>query len=484
VTRRRRHGSRLGNTTAGVIATLVIAAACWLVFGGPTPWSGGGYKLKAVFTVQTQLHLASPVRIAGVNVGKVTSITRVGGSSPATVVTMTIDHAGLPIHSDATLNIRPRLFLEGNFYVNLQPGTPGAPVIGSGHTLPAAHTSGPVQLDRVLSSLNSNVRDNLQTLVRGFGNSLNATPSAAAEKGVDPSQKGLTAAQSLNRSLNDSADAFRASAIVDEALLGSRPHDLSGAVTGLSQTFTGLSASGQHLSDLVGVFNTTMGALASRQNDLQQTIALLPGTLRDLDAALGPLDASFGPTRTFARELTPGVQQLGSTITAGLPWLAQATAFVGPKDLGALLTQLTPAVKGTASTITATRNLLQGSQELAACFNHTIIPAGNETISDPPVSTGLKVYQELYQVAVGIASAAGNFDGNGRYVRSSAGGGSDREATAGNLGSQGPLFGNAVLPSLGTRPAFDPSKPAFNRSVACLTQKPPDLNDAKSSTSP
>jgi phospholipid/cholesterol/gamma-HCH transport system substrate-binding protein len=480
----RRHTSRISNGVAGLAAALVVFAAVWLVFGGPTPWGGGGYKLKAVFTVETQLHLASPVRIAGINVGKVTTIKRVGGNSPATVVTMTVDHAGLPIHSDATVNIRPRLFLEGNFYVNLQPGTPSAPVLQSGDTLPAAHTSGPVQLDRVLSSLNSNVRGNLRTLVQGFGNSLNATPSAAAEAGVDPSQKGLTAAQSLNRSLDDSADAFKASAIVNEALLGDRPHDLSGAVRGLSQTFTGLAASGGHLSDLVSVFNTTMGALASRQNDLQRTIALLPGTLQDLDAALGPLQASFAPTQTFARELLPGIKQLGPTITVGLPWLAQAKALVGDRDLGGLLTQLTPAVKGTAATITSTRNLLNGAHELAACFNHTLIPTGNEKISDPPVTTGLKVYQELFQSAVGIASASGNFDGNGRYVRSSAGGGVDREETQGSLGTQGPLFGNAVLPSLGTRPAFNPTKPAFNRSVACLTQTPPNLNSAKTSSAP
>ena len=484
MTRKRRHRSRISNAVAGSVAAVVILAACWLVFGGPTPWGGGGYKLKALFTVQTQLHLDSPVRIAGVNVGKVTAIRRVGGNSPAAVVTMTIDHNGLPIHSNATLNIRPRLFLEGNFYVDLQPGTPRSPTLRSGGTLPAGHTSGPVQLDRVLSSLNSNARSNLQTLVQGFGNSLNATPSAAAEAGVDPSQKGLTAGQSLNRSLNDSADAFKASAIVNQALLGESPHDLSGAVSGLSRTFTGLSASGSHLSGLVTNLNTTMAALADRQGDLSRTIDLLPGTLKQLDQTLGPLQASYGPTRTFARELLPGIKQLGPTISAGLPWLAQAKALVGPTDLGGLLTQLTPAVKGTAATIRATRTLLNGSYTLAACFNRTIIPTGNETISDPPVSTGLKVYQELFQSAVGIASATGDFDGNGRYVRSSAGGGADREQTSGTLGTQGPLFGNAVLPSLGTRPAFTPKKPTYNRSVNCLTQSPPNLNRAKTSSAP
>ena len=35
---------------------------------------------------------------------------------------MKIGHDGLPIHSDATANIRPRLFLEGNYYVDLSPG--------------------------------------------------------------------------------------------------------------------------------------------------------------------------------------------------------------------------------------------------------------------------------------------------------------------------------------------------------------------------
>ena len=68
---------------------------------------------------------------------------------------MAIQHNGLPIHADATVDIRPRLFLEGNFYVDLHPGTPSAPTVSSGHTLPAANTTGPVQLDRVLSALNS-----------------------------------------------------------------------------------------------------------------------------------------------------------------------------------------------------------------------------------------------------------------------------------------------------------------------------------------
>jgi phospholipid/cholesterol/gamma-HCH transport system substrate-binding protein len=477
--KRRRRRSRVSGAVAGLVATIVVLAACWLVFKGPTPWSGGGYKLKAVFTVQTELHLDSPVRIAGVDVGKVTSIHHVQGNSTAAMVTMTIAHQGLPIHSDATVNIRPRLFLEGNYYVDLQPGTPEAPVIHSGGVLPAAHTSGPVQLDRVLSALNSDARGNLQTFVQGLGDALNAKPTAAADATADPSQRGLTAAQSLNRS----ADAFKASAIVNQALLGENPNDLSGAVTGLSATFNGLANAGGHLSDLVTSLNTTMQALADREGDLSETISLLPSTLRSLNATAGSLQASYGPTRTFARDLLPGVQQLGPTIDAGLPWLTQAQALLSDRDLGGLLTDLSPAVRNTGATVRSTRSLLGGSYELAACFNHTIIPTGNEKISDPPITTGLQVYQELFQSAVGIASASQDFDGNGRYVRATTGGGSLREQT-GSLPGAGPLYGNAVYPSLGTRPVFDAHQPPQVRSVECLKENPPNLNAAKTGVGP
>ncbi|MGH2927758.1 MAG: MlaD family protein, partial [Solirubrobacteraceae bacterium] len=163
----RRHRSRVTNFAAGVTGALVILAACYLVFGGSLPFSGSPFTLRATFTVQTQLHLGSPVRIAGVDVGTVTGIRHVPGSSQAGVATMTIQSNGLPIHADATAEIRPRLFLEGNFYVDLSPGTPAAPTLSSGGMLPASQTTGPVQLDRVLSALRSNVRANLQTLVQG-----------------------------------------------------------------------------------------------------------------------------------------------------------------------------------------------------------------------------------------------------------------------------------------------------------------------------
>src|SRR5436309_11375418 len=167
-----RRRSRISAFTAGIIGILALAIVCYLVFGGSIPFSGTPYQIKAVFTSQTQLHIPSEVRSAGVKVGEVVSIKRMPGQDPsddAATVTIDIQTNGLPIHADATLNIRPRIFLEGNFYVDLRPGTPSAKVLASGSTLPAPQTSGPVQIDRVLAALNSDARANLQTLLQGLG---------------------------------------------------------------------------------------------------------------------------------------------------------------------------------------------------------------------------------------------------------------------------------------------------------------------------
>ncbi len=479
--RRRRRG--IPNLAAGLIAALVIAAAVYLTFGGTTPFSSSPFVLKAVFTTETELHIPSPVRIAGVDVGEVTSVKPLGGNSRAAVVTMEINSDGLPIHKDATAGILSRIFLEGNFYVDLHPGTPNAPVLSSGETLPAASTSGPVQLDRVLAALNSDARGNLQRLVQGLGASLNGQPTPAQDSSQDPSVRGLTAGQALNKSLKYSAGAFRASAIVNEALLGTQAHDLSTYVEGNEEVFRALASRQSQLASLVGNFDTTLRALAARQQDLSATIAALPPLLRTTNTALTALDASFGPTKTFAKEILPGIEQLDPTIGQALPWLTQATALLGPSELGALVSDLTPAVQATASTVNSSKALVSDSDTLARCVVHNLVPTGNTVIQDPPLSSGVPVYQELLESAVGIAGAGQNFDGNGRYLRSSPAGGSTAVQTS-VLGSQGPLYGNAVVPPLGTRPAWPGQAPPVKSGTPCFQNAAPNLNRASTGAGP
>lgn len=481
-----RRRSRVSNLMAGVIGVIIAAFVTVVVFDKGLPIGSQKFVLKAMFTSVTQLHIPSEVRTSGVQVGQVVSVKRVAGSSSssqAAVVTMNIDQDGLPIHADATVRIRPNIFLEGNYYVDLQPGTPGAATLSSGGTLPAANTSGPVQIDRVLNSLTTDPRRNLQTLLQGFGAVLNAPPNRAQDASQDPIVRGLTGGQALDLSLKYSPDAFEASAIVNQALLGIQPHDLSGVVKGNAQVFRGLAASGSQLAGFVTTFNRTLHALAVRQQDLSRTIGLLPPWLAATDSTLAPLNASFPPTRAFARAILPGIQQLGPTINAGIPWLNQASALFSRQELGALLNLLTPAVQKTAVALKATKGFVRQADQLARCFDHNIVPTGNQRIKDPPITTGDRFYQEFFQGAVGLAGASQNFDGNGRYIRTLAGGGSHLLQTS-PVPNGGALFGNFVLPPLGTRPAWPGKAPPVRSNVVCYTQAPPNLNSAQTGGTP
>lgn len=482
----RRHKPRVSRFMAGVIGLVVVAFAVYVIFGGSNPFAASPFVLRAMFTSPTQLHIPSEVRISGVKAGEVVSVRRVDpadSSSRAALVTMNLDTEALPVHANSTVRIVPRIFLEGNYYVDLSPGTPGAPVLGSGATLPAAQTSGPVQLDRVLAALTTNPRRNLQTLLQGYGAALNAPPARAQDATQDPIVRGLTGGQALNLSLKYSADAFQASAIVNQALLGIQPHDLSGAVKGNEEVFRGLAAAGSQLPAFVVHFNRTLAALAARQQSLAQTIGLLPPWLASTNRSLGPLNKSFPPTQAFARAILPGIEQLGPTIDAGLPWLAQATALFSPSELGNLVALLRPAVRATSQSIGSTKTFIVQADNLARCFDHTLVPTGNETIKDPPVTTGARLYQELFQGSVGLAGASQNFDGNGRYIRSLAGGGDLLKRTS-PLPVQGPLWGNFVLPPLATRPAWPGKAPPLRSNVACYRSPVPNLNSAQTGGTP
>src|SRR5262249_51202323 len=147
-----------------------------------------GFRLNAEFASALNIHSKAPVRIAGVDIGTVKSIRREGNTG---LVTMEIASEGLPIHSDATAKIRPRIFLEGNWFVELKPGSPSARILRSGATLPVTQTADPVQLDQVLDALNSDTRANLQNFLIGYGDALTRKPNAAENAEQDPEVREL-----------------------------------------------------------------------------------------------------------------------------------------------------------------------------------------------------------------------------------------------------------------------------------------------------
>ena len=117
----------------GLLLLAVVAVGSVLAYTKELPWSDR-YEVHAVFSSAQTIRTSSPVRIAGVNVGEVTGVEltgepvedEAGSLRPAVRVTMELEENALPLKEDAFLKVRPRLFIDGNYFVDLHPGSPSA----------------------------------------------------------------------------------------------------------------------------------------------------------------------------------------------------------------------------------------------------------------------------------------------------------------------------------------------------------------------
>ena len=459
----------------GLLVLIAVAAISYLGFTKNLPFSQG-FQFKAVFPSANSIRLNSPVRIAGVNVGTVKKIEGQDGTNNA-VITMEMKDSGLPIHKDAELKIRPRIFLEGNFFVDLEPGTPAAPTISDGDTIPVDQTATPVQFDQFLTALQQDTRRSLQTTLQEFGTALMAEPTAAEDAVQAPSTRGKTAAQALNSAIVYGVPALRDSAIVQTALLGEEPSDLTGLVQGLSGIGRQLAPRERQLGELVENFNTTMAAFASEQAPLRQSVALLGPTVKTAYSAFGSLDAALPSVRAFSLALVPGVEQTQPTIDAVTPWIAPARKLVSQEQLGGLLDDLQPATASLAKATAESIPLLKSGGLLARCFDRVILPTGDVKLDDGKFSTGKPNYQEFWYAVTGQAGEGQNVDGNGRYIRAQAGGGANLVGlTGGTLTNNQPLFGNLTGTPQGTKPAWPGAKlPPQKLNEPCYKQAIPDF---------
>jgi phospholipid/cholesterol/gamma-HCH transport system substrate-binding protein len=471
---RRSHQSRLTPYQAGLIALVVIVIGVFLGASKDIPFTRP-FQLKAVFENAPPIHKGQAVRIAGVDVGKVSEVEPKGGDSPAVVVTMKLEDEALPIHKDARIKVRPRLFFEGNLFFDVRPGTPEAGDVGDGDTIPLSQTSAPVQLDQVLGTLDTNTREDLQKLLIGYGDAINGKPQPGEDADQDPDTKGETAGKSLNDTYEYAAQSLRGGAILNDATLGTEMHDLSKLIGSQQRIFAALSSREGSLKDLITNFNITMGALAAEEANLRATIRELPQVLEAARPALDNLNAAFPSTRAWALEMIPGVRETPATIDAGFPWIRQVRALVSPRELQGLLDDLQPAVSDFATFTDGQLDFLPVLDDFNRCQLETILPTQEQVIDDGPLTTGLRNYEEFFQTMVSLVGEAQNFDGNGGYVRIGAGGATPVQTPS--VGPGGPLHASAPQQPLGTRPAKS-ARPPYKPEVKCHTQPVPDLSDA------
>lgn len=455
----------------GVLTIAALVLITYLGFTKAIPFKPH-FEVKAVFRSANNLRTNSPVRIAGVNVGKVTEVKRIGGKdSPAAQVTMRVEEMGRPIHEDARAKIRPRIFLEGNFFVDLQPGTPEARKLGDGGTIPIQQTATPVQFDQVLDALDSDTRENLKVLLDEYGRALQGE-----------------GAKGYNRSLKYWAPAYKNSATVTDALQGTNPGDLPGYLRGGSAVAEGLDRNPEQLKGLIRDFNTTAGALASRQDDLAALVAELPRTLRTGTPALARLDQALPPVNRLVADLRPGVRSSGPALDASRPFVNQLRGLVAQPELRGLTADLRPTVPALARLTSESTPLMEQLRAFSSCQTNTILPWANDRIPDRNFPAKVRVYQETPQSFVGLGGESRQGDANGQWFRVLFKAGANQYQLSKNR------FFSSAKPILGANPPPPPKNtpPAISPKTPCETQEPPDLRStpgappprAKVSTSP
>jgi ABC-type transporter Mla subunit MlaD len=466
---------RPSNALIAVIFLLIFTIGPYLAFTGHVPFTSYGYQLEATFSNGVNISTNSPVRIAGVDVGRVIGVERDGD---ATRVTFTVEDEGRPVHEDAFAAIRPRIFLEGNFFVDLAPGSPSAPELDSGDAIGVSHTSTWVQIDEVLTALQAPVRADLSRLLQSYGTALTHEPTAAEDETQLPEVRGKSGAEALNGVLRYGGDAGRYSAQVTNALLGTQPGDLSRLVAGAGRAFGALARNEEDLKGLIVNFDVFTGALAAQSTNLTATVQRLAPFLDEFHGSLVSLNKTLPPLRAWAIELTPAVEELPGWIAAGKPWLKQARPLLSGKEGGGtakLLAEATPGFAGAAQAGKAIA--LPQLNRISLCTSQVLVPTGNQTINDQ-FSTGGPNYREFLYTLTNFSGWGQTFDGNGPFVRIQPGGGdvlAETENPTGNLTTDKQLFTRTIAAPAGTQPqlaARPPKKPG----VRCDSNPVPDVN--------
>jgi phospholipid/cholesterol/gamma-HCH transport system substrate-binding protein len=450
------HATGMSPFKAGMVAIVIVAVAVFFGFSRYNPFHHP-FELKAAFKSANNLKVKSPVRVAGVTVGEVKDVQPMKGGKGA-MVTMAIEKSGLPIKKDAELKVRPRIFLEGNFFVDINPGTPSAPNYKSGDTVPVQNTSTPVQFGQLLTALQSDTRQDLQTFLYEY-----------AQKGL-----GNGGAQAYNQGLKDAPGALRSSSIANDATLGQQPHDLSNLERGQQRLAKSLTTNPFALRDLITQLNVTFGALAREDTALEASIPALRDTLRVGVPALKSLDAALPSLRAFARDALPGTRSSGPTLDASLPFLTQLRLLVRPQELRGLVHDLRPTIPALAKLNQGSIGLLNENRALSACQNNVLLPWVQKGVPDPeePAINGQPFYKSSAHGLVGLASESRLNDANSPFVHIQAGSGPTNilyTHNGTNFVATAPGPPEGIRPSKSTRPSFHPGEP-------CETQAVPDLN--------
>ena len=292
-----KQGPSAGKYAAMAIFTLGcfgLLLFLWLAFGGTIPLQPKKYEIKASFPEATTLAEQADVRIAGVNVGKVRKKELDKGGN-ATRITMTIDPQYAPIAEDAKAVLRQKTLL-GETYVEIAPGSPGAPEIKDGEEMEPGKIEPTVELDEILQIFDKDTKQAFRAWIK-----------ASALITRDGGGKDLNAALgNLSGFATDGADVL--------GVLDDQKQALSLFIKNTGQVFGALNERSGQLRALIENSHATFSATSEAQDALAETFAILPTFQDESRLTLDRLERFSLNTRPLVNDLKPVADDLAPTI--------------------------------------------------------------------------------------------------------------------------------------------------------------------------
>jgi virulence factor Mce-like protein len=376
----------IGRIAAMIGFALSVAALLmflWVSFGGTLPLRPESYRFKAAFPEASLLVKEADVRMAGVNIGKVKQ-KELGPGGRSTLVTMELDHRFAPIGKDAHAILRQKSLL-GETYVEITPGSVGAPKLADGGTLPSAQIDNSVELDEVFRVFDPQTRKAFQQWLH--------------EAGIVTSG---TWARDFNDSLGNAAPFFTGGARLLRPL-AEQEVALRRVFRDTGRVFHAVSREDGQLQGLITNGNATFGALASRDDALAETFQIFPTFLRETRSTVRRLEAFAQNTDPLVRDLAQPARDLAPTL--------RDLGALSP-DLEHLFNHIHPLVRASRTGVPAATRFLRGAEPVLEA-THVFMPELNPILSYLSFARG----QLAQFISVGGPALAGN--GEGGYQRAS-----------------------------------------------------------------
>lgn len=306
------------------LATVLVAALLGACSGG----GRGGYHVSADFTQGIGLYPGSPVRVLGINIGKITDVTNRGN---LVRVDMHIENSTTRLPADVKAAIIP-VSLLGERYIQFSPVYTGGARLAAGAHLDVDRTRVPVEIDELLRGLKDffgaikpeNAHDlvsNLAAVIDGEG-------------------------AQLNQLIGNAAGTIR--------ILADKGDDLGQLVDSLAKLTTTLKAHTDAIEQLVRNYDTVSGVLAQNKDALDDTVTQLTRTATALADLItrhqDPLKQDVGVLTTAGRTLDRNIDSLDKTLSSTVKLFEAAGRAYDPQhNWLPLSTQGAPDILGEAA---------------------------------------------------------------------------------------------------------------------------------------